>query len=185
MAKRKRKERDFLNDFIVRSLRQEYFFHYDQNIPCENALQQAKADGLLHERERSVQKGLDMFHFALALQENQKELRKVKKFINEMNTYVCALDKRYHKMEKKVQEVSDKIDVIEKKRARQKACLKKYGSRIRQQKKAIRFMGACIGINNPADNLEKVLNKCSKKLDAGYSNNSSRIIDGEYREVTK
>lgn len=71
---------------------------------------------------------------------------------------------------------------------KQKDALKKYRAQMRLHKKILRLMGTCIGMNHPSDSLERILNKCSKKLDLRavkmiQKKRMPEIIDGDYREM--
>lgn len=180
---KKKKETDFLEELILRNKLQNYLYQHEQATSCENAIQQAEADGLLHEQRRLMQGNSDMLYLATELQKSRKEIRKARGTIDAMDQHLGALTKRCNKMDKEIQRLSEKVHFLCQKESRQKGKLKKCSLQMRQQKKILRFMGAYIGVNNPTDDLGKIANKCSKKLGSNYMRTVPQVIDANYREV--
>ena len=185
MNKKKKKETDFLKDVILRNQLQNYLYQQEQMAPYGNAIQQAETDGLLQERKRLMQSNSDMLQLAMELQKSQREHRKTRRTVDDMGQYIGALTKRCNKMEKKIQGLSEQVHFLCQKESRQKEKLKKCRLQMHRQKKILRCMGAYIGVSNPTDNLGKIANKYSKKIESNYMGSVPRIIDADYREVKK
>lgn len=181
----KKKQANFYDELILRSQLQNFMYQHEQPASYENAIQRAEADELSYEQKHLMQSGSDMVRLALELRKSQEELRKAKKSMNEMAAHIRTVNKNCCKMEKEVRELSGKVDSLCKKREQQKKKLKKYSLQMHQQKKILRFMGAYMGVNNPTDDLKKILRKYSQKLDTGFIRNAPQIIDAQYREVDR
>lgn len=179
MAKKK-KETDLLEELIFRNQMQNYLCRNEQTELYGNAIEQAQADGVLHEKDRLMQKNSDMILLAREQQKIQRELRKTQRRTDEMVHQISELIKHYNKMEGKMQGLSEKVHSICKEKARQCKKLKKYHLQIQQQKKILRFMGAFLGVNNPTDNLGEIVKKCSHKLESNCR--GTKIIDTTFRE---
>ena len=175
----KKKQANFLDELNLRYQLQALMYQHEQPASYENPIQKAEADELSYEQKHLMQSGSDMIHLALELRKSQE------KSMNEMAAYIRAVNKNCCKMEKKVQELSGKVDSLCKNREQQKKKLKKYSLQMHQQKKVLRFMGAYMGVNNPTDDLKKILRKCSRRLDTDFPRNIPRIIDAQYREVDR
>lgn len=182
---KKKKEAESLEELIFRNQLQNYLYRREQTVPCKNAIQQAEADGLLHEQRRLMQSNSDMVQLAEGLQKSQKELRKAKRTMDEILQCIGVLNKRCDKMERKSQKMSEQVHFLYQKESRQKEKLKKCHLQMQRQKKILRCMGAYIGVSNPTDNLGKIANKYSKKIGSNYMGTVPQIIDANYREVKK
>lgn len=181
----KKKTETDLNEIIMRHQLQNYLHRNEQTEPYENAIQQAQADSLLHEQSCLMQRNSDMMQLAMALQKMQRELRKTQKTMDKMAQNIVALTGRCNKTEKKVEKLTEKVRSLCKEKSRQQEELKKYRLQMHQQKKILRYMGAYLGVNNPTDNLGKIVNKCSKTIGSNCMRAVPPIIDVNCREVVK
>lgn len=188
MAKMKRNKADYIEDILMRSYERFIASQSRQEQSVENSLLEKEEASRCYEQQSLRQRDSDLAYMVVQFQELNKELHKIKKSMNDVKMRVNALEDNSHKLEKKLKGLSEKVDKLWQRSYKQKNALNKYRSQMRLQKKILRLMGAYFGINNSSDNLEKILNKCSKKLDSAYKQFSPRmkmseIIDADYREV--
>lgn len=188
MAKMKRDKADYIEDILMRSHERFIASQSRQEQSVENSLLEKEEASRCYEQQSLRQRDSDLAYMVVQFQELNKELHKIKKSMNDVKMRVNALEDNSHKLEKKLKGLSKKVDKLCQRNDKQKVALKKYHSQMHLQKKILRLMGTYFGINNSSDNLEKILNKCSKKLDSAYIQFSPRmkmseIIDADYREV--
>lgn len=188
MAKKKRNQADYFEDILMRSRERFIASQSRQEQSVENSLLEKEEASRCYEQQSLRQRDSDLAYMVVQFQELNKELHKIKKSMNDVKMRVNALEDNFHKLEKKLKGLSEKVDKLCQRNDKQKVALKKYHSQMHLQKKILRLMGTYFGINNSSDNLEKILNKCSKKLDSEYRQFSKSMkmpefIDAEYREV--
>lgn len=188
MSKKKRRKADRLEEILVSNYARSLAAQGRQEQPVENSLLEKEEASRCYEQQSIRQRDSDLAYMVIQFQELKKELHKLKKSMNDVKVHVNALKDNSHKSEKKLKILSEKVDKLCQRNNKQKVALKKYRSQMHLQKKILRLMGAYLGINNSSDNLEKIVNKCSKKLDSAYIQFSPRmkmpeIIDADYREA--
>lgn len=188
MPKKKRNQLDVFEEILLHNHARSLALQDRQEPPVENSLLEKEEASRCYEQQALRQRDSGLAYMAIRFQELKKELHKIKKSMNDVKMRVNALEDNSHKLEKKLKGLSEKVDKLCQRNDKQKVALKKSHSQMHLQKKILRLMGAYLGINNSSDNLEKIMNKCSKKLDSGYMQFSKsmkmpEIIDAEYREV--
>lgn len=188
MAKKKRNEADHLMDILMRGYAQAIALQYGQERPVGNSLLEKEDASRGQEWKLDRQRDSELAYMAMQVKELKEELHKVKKSMRGMEISIRVLNDNSDKREKKLRGLSEQVDKFWKRSLKQKTTLKRYRSQMHLHKKILRLMGTYVGINHPSDSLDRILNKCSKKLDCGSARliqvkNKPEIIDGDYQEV--
>lgn len=188
MSKKKNKGEDYLTDILMRGCVQAVALQYEKERPLGNDLLQKEDASRWQERQFVRQRDSELAYMAMQVKELKEELHKVKKSMRGMEVSIRALNDNSDKREKKWKGLSEQVDKLWQKSFKQKDALKKYRAQMRLHKKILRLMGTYIGMNHPSDSLDRILNKCSKKLDLRavkmiQKKRMPEIIDGDYREV--
>ena len=128
-------------------------------------LEQKEEEGKQYEQMNYEKLNKYIDWLMLSDQTMRKEIHKMKRIIQEMNDAMEKNNDTLQKIKEKFKKQSEEIDWLYKKVSKQKEKLKKEQLQTKKLKKFVRYIGFGLQINSLSDNLDKMLKKCSYKVE--------------------